>query len=156
MIYVDNLIEWPTKIRCFREGSCHMFARIADLEALHAFATRIGLRRAWFQHAGKGTAHYDLTPAKRRAAVAAGAIELDRNAAVAIWKENRAALAACITGENRLMATIDQQTENCCEHGDHPAPIGKRFCSPECQTCDAADTPTDDAECAGICQGMPQ
>lgn len=26
--------------------------------------------------------------------------------------------------------------ENVCEHGDHPAPEGKRFCSPECAECE--------------------
>lgn len=40
--------------------------------------------------------------------------------------------------------------ENVCEHGDHVAPPGRRFCSPECARCELAEC--DDAdECAGIC-----
>ena len=46
-----------------------------DLEALHAAATAIGLKRAWFQ--GRSTfAHYDLTATKRALAVSRGAIEI--------------------------------------------------------------------------------
>lgn len=47
----------------------------------------------------------------------------------------------------------DPLAENVCEHGDHAAPVGKRFCSPECARCELADTLEHDAECAGICQG---
>lgn len=68
-VYVDELHRWPTRIRCFREGSCHMTAD--TLEELHAMAERIGLRRAWFQD-GR-VPHYDLTPRRREAALAAGA-----------------------------------------------------------------------------------
>lgn len=28
---------------------------------------------------------------------------------------------------------------NCCEHGDHPAPDGKRFCSEACALCDLGE-----------------
>lgn len=28
--------------------------------------------------------------------------------------------------------------ENVCEHGDHPAPAGRRFCSFECEACEHA------------------
>jgi hypothetical protein len=48
----------------------------SDLDELHAMASRIGLKRAWFQ--GDSTfAHYDLTASKRRLAVAAGAMEIE-------------------------------------------------------------------------------
>lgn len=39
---------------------------------------------------------------------------------------------------------------NVCEHGDHPAPPGKRFCSRACAECERADC-DDSEECAGIC-----
>jgi hypothetical protein len=39
---------------------------------------------------------------------------------------------------------------NVCEHGDHPAPAGHRFCSTLCAACDKADVP-DGQECAGVC-----
>ena len=49
---------------------CHM-ATDGDLAELHAFAARLGLRRAWFQRD-----HYDLPPHGRAAAVALGAVEV--------------------------------------------------------------------------------
>lgn len=42
--------------------------------------------------------------------------------------------------------------ENVCEHGDHPAPAGQRFCSPECKRCEATDADFS-VGCAGICFG---
>ena len=41
--------------------------------------------------------------------------------------------------------------ENVCEHGDHPAPAGKRFCSRACQECEATDHDARKTECAGVC-----
>lgn len=61
---------------------CHM---IADTPAeLHAMADRIGVARRWFQTPPKASFwHYDIAKSKRALAVAAGAIECDRNAFVA-------------------------------------------------------------------------
>lgn len=71
-VYVDAIIKWPTPIRCFKNGSCHM---IADtLEELHDMAKKIGLKREWFQNTK--TPHYDLTVSKRAMVVKLGAIEL--------------------------------------------------------------------------------
>ena len=44
-----------------------------------------------------------------------------------------------------------QVEENCCEHGDHPAPAGLRFCSSACARCEVADH-DGTKECAGICK----
>lgn len=71
-VYVDELVVWPTRIRCFKAGSAHLTADTD--EELHELAARIGLRRAWFQMSSSGVPHYDLTPRKRAAAIAAGAI----------------------------------------------------------------------------------
>lgn len=78
-IYVDELIAYgqqakPGAERYFGNGkqSCHMSCD-GDLEELHRFAERIGLKRAWFQNAS--LPHYDLTPKKRTAALRAGAVE---------------------------------------------------------------------------------
>lgn len=72
MIMVDELHFWPgPKPRCFRAGSCHLTTE-GDLEALHAFAARLGLKRVWFQP--KSTPHYDLTPGKRELALEIGAV----------------------------------------------------------------------------------
>jgi hypothetical protein len=42
---------------------------------------------------------------------------------------------------------------NCCEHGDHPAPYGKRFCSIACEICDESESPLE-VECAGLCRSL--
>lgn len=73
-VYVDDLCNRGWKLG----WSCHL---IADDEGeLHAFALRIGLRRAWFQP--RSSPHYDLTVGRRADAVALGAVELDRRAFV--------------------------------------------------------------------------
>lgn len=74
-VYVDEIREWPTPIRCFHGGSCHMTAD--TLDELHAFARELRLKAEWFQpqkHPIYGAPHYDLTPAKREKALALGAI----------------------------------------------------------------------------------
>jgi hypothetical protein len=43
-----------------------------SLEELHAFAERLGLRRAWFQSAR--VPHYDLTTRRHASALKAGAV----------------------------------------------------------------------------------
>jgi Protein of unknown function (DUF4031) len=73
-VYVDQISIWPTTIRCFKGGSCHMIAD--SLDELHAFARKIGLRKGWFQQGRMP--HYDLTPKRRVVAVQMGAIELTR------------------------------------------------------------------------------
>lgn len=47
-----------------------------NLDALHAMARKIGLRRDWFQHKDS-FAHYDVTANKRRQALEAGAIAIE-------------------------------------------------------------------------------
>lgn len=69
-VYVDEIQRWPTNLRIFQEGSCHLTAD--TVEELHAFAARIGLRRAWFQ-SGR-VPHYDLTPLRRLVALVEGAV----------------------------------------------------------------------------------
>lgn len=71
---------------------CHM---IADTPAeLHAMADRIGLNRRWFQTPPKASFwHYDIAKSKRALAVAAGAIECDRNTFVAALRRIRASRA---------------------------------------------------------------
>lgn len=69
---VDELQVWPgPKPRCFRAGSCHLTVD-GDIEALHAFAARLGLKRTWFQP--RSTPHYDLVPSKRELALKLGAV----------------------------------------------------------------------------------
>lgn len=70
-VMVDELMAWPYAKGVFRRGSCHLTA--STMDELHAFALRLGLRRDWFQEHAL-LPHYDLTPRKRAAAMAAGAV----------------------------------------------------------------------------------
>lgn len=74
-VYVDRLPDNASWGR-WRNGA-HMLG--TDLDELHAFAARVGLRRAWFQSEAT-FAHYDLTASKRSLAVAAGAVETETGA----------------------------------------------------------------------------
>jgi uncharacterized protein DUF4031 len=90
-VYVDPLFQWPaarySNAQAQATGAknkhtwCHMFADEADCSELHAMAAKIGLRRSWFQGD-----HYDLTPGRRAAALAAGAKAVTREEAVVIWR----------------------------------------------------------------------
>lgn len=76
MILVDPIRQYPTNLRTFRAGSCHMVSDTSEAE-LHEFAARIGLSRSWAQLRPKASAaHYDLTASRRAAAVKAGAVEV--------------------------------------------------------------------------------
>lgn len=68
-IYVDPSI-WPFRGQMY----CHMMTD-GPVEELHRFADKIGLRRSWFQNK-PGIPHYDLSPRKRKIAVAKGAVEV--------------------------------------------------------------------------------
>lgn len=91
-VYVDALQVWPHAWGPFLQGSCHMFARLADLPALHALAKSIGVSRSWYQDKRDG-GHYDLTPSKRALAIKAGALELDRAETVRVLRDNRSLLS---------------------------------------------------------------
>jgi hypothetical protein len=95
MVYVDQLRDWGWRLG----PSCHL---IADTnEELHAFAARLGLKRAWFQAKSSGP-HYDLTASKRAIAVRLGAVELEDRPFHAILRAWRDAALA------RIRATEDE------------------------------------------------
>lgn len=74
-IYVDDIFRaTPRTAQARKHGIewCHMMSD-GNLEELHQLAEKIGLKRSWFQFTV--IPHYDLTPAKRKQAIAAGAIE---------------------------------------------------------------------------------
>lgn len=80
---VDELQSWPGKAKAgarhvFGDGrsSCHLTTD-GPLEELHAFALRLGLKRAWFQNHPRAP-HYDLVPAKRTRALDLGAMYVSR------------------------------------------------------------------------------
>ena len=88
-VFVDSLVGWPTQY-CLENGKreawgkewCHLWSD--DMQALHAIAERIGMRRTWFQD-DAAFPHYDLSPAKRLMAIRHGAVERS----VADWLKER-------------------------------------------------------------------
>ena len=81
-VYVDNA-------RLGRGGKlwCHLVAD--SLEELHAFASRLGLRRGWFQSSARYP-HYDVTVALREKALTLGAKAGDKATIVACARYLRA------------------------------------------------------------------
>lgn len=80
-VYVDPLVDFGWVLRDRQVKSCHMFAD--TLDELHEMAARIGMKRSWLQPSPPASIdHYDLVASRREAAIAAGAVELDRRAAV--------------------------------------------------------------------------
>ena len=72
-VYVDTIVVYPNAWGPFKKGSCHL---VADtLDELHAFAEKLGMRRAWFQDT-KHMPHYDLTPKRREEALRLGAVSI--------------------------------------------------------------------------------
>lgn len=84
-VYVDRLTEYGGSSTFRWKHSCHMYAD--TLEELHAFAKRIGMRRAWFQDKAS-LPHYDLNAGRRVAAVKAGAVEHCRHRMVNFMRTN--------------------------------------------------------------------
>lgn len=80
-VYVDVSIH-----KFGRMVMCHMIGDTPD--ELHAMADKIGVDRKWFQ-LPPHFPHYDIAKSKRTLAVAAGAIECDRNTLVAAMRRIR-------------------------------------------------------------------
>ena len=68
-VYVDN---WSAPFG--RMMMCHMIADTT--EELLVMCDRIGVQRKWIQKPGTHWEHFDVCLSKRKAAIAAGAIEL--------------------------------------------------------------------------------
>lgn len=93
MIYVDPLISCVPNRNWRHNESCHLMCDPGDdFTEMHSFAAGIGLKRCWFQNRKGSTPHYDLTASMRARAVAAGAVEIDRQRTVEIiraWRAHR-------------------------------------------------------------------
>lgn len=55
---------------------CHMTSDADNIEELHLFAAKLGLRRQYFQGDKPWFQHYDLIASKRAQAVKLGAVEI--------------------------------------------------------------------------------
>lgn len=84
-IFVDSVFI-PASVGRHRSAKwCHLVTDRYDPAELHEFAAKIGLKREWFQYklgatgrtGGPWTWHYDVTEAKRSAALEAGARQLE-------------------------------------------------------------------------------
>lgn len=71
MICMDPLQTYPGRPHG-HDRWCHLYDDGDDLDALHAFAARLGLRRSWFQ-SHRLLPHYDLTAGKHAQALRLGA-----------------------------------------------------------------------------------
>jgi hypothetical protein len=98
VIYVDSLMwhvmpvaYWNAQAQWVGDRNehrwCHLFADTP--EELHAFAYRIKLRPEWARRSNNGILHYDLTPTRRKAAVAAGARELNHRRLAELVRRQR-------------------------------------------------------------------
>jgi len=95
-VYVDNA-RIPARAGNITGRWSHLTADTQ--EELHAFAERIGLRRAWFQDRCKSPLcrqpcvhwHYDVTEGRRQAALAAGAVDMDIRKWAELVRARRAA-----------------------------------------------------------------
>lgn len=80
-VYVDELIGHGGSATFKWKESCHMFAD--TLEELHLMATKIGLKREWFQISKAGFPHYDLNANKRNQVLRYDVIIVRRGPALA-------------------------------------------------------------------------
>lgn len=68
LFYVDPLQKWPTKIRCFKDGSSHLHTLPGWEDYLHAFVVgALKLSRDYYQPGQ--LPHYDLTVGKHHHAL---------------------------------------------------------------------------------------
>jgi Protein of unknown function (DUF4031) len=89
-VYVDQPVH-----RFRHMLMCHMLAD--SPQELHEMADRIGMARKWYQREAS-TPHYDISKEKRAAAIAAGAVEVDRRGLVAVIRRIRASILASPDG----------------------------------------------------------
>jgi Protein of unknown function (DUF4031) len=96
-VYVDDWRQWAQVGPV--EGRWSHLTADSDAE-LHEFASRLGLRREWFQdrHRDATRHHYDVTEPTRVRAIAAGARAVTWREAARIRRQRREAEAASAAG----------------------------------------------------------
>ena len=68
-------MAWPKTKRWKYGYVSHLFCDPGNIEKLHEFAQKIGLKKEWFQNKPQFP-HYDLSPGMRTRAVKSGAEEV--------------------------------------------------------------------------------
>lgn len=72
-VYIDDMYLYPVG----KLGRMKMSHLIADTQTeLLAMVDAIGVQRKWIQHAGEPGEHFDIAMAKRKLAIAAGAMPI--------------------------------------------------------------------------------
>jgi Protein of unknown function (DUF4031) len=84
MIYVDEIKFYPNTNLKYKKW-CHLWTDSDNIEELHLFAEKLGLKRDWFQNK-KNIPHYDLVPTKRDLAIQFGAQQISIQQ---FFKENK-------------------------------------------------------------------
>jgi len=77
-VLIDNLREYPNRPYRIKQW-CHMGTddhTNAGIDELHEMATRIGMKRHWFQDKPRFP-HYDVSASRRSLAIKYGAKEVD-------------------------------------------------------------------------------
>lgn len=127
MIVVDDM-RLPARVGRLSARWSHLYTDGHDDE-LHAFADRLGLKRAWFQHEGKVTSHYDVTDTMRTKAIALGAVSIGY-----MSREALDIIHAKLDARGELLSTRDAHTMGLCvdcKNAQHSA--GR----PRCESCHA-------------------
>jgi hypothetical protein len=102
-VYVDDAIHPWRGMKW-----CHLFS--ADLDELHEFAGRLGLKRAWFQQPPKASwPHYDTIAKRRGVALGMGAVAADRWTTMLISTE--AQIAWCKVHRPEAVPLFEEQRE---------------------------------------------
>ena len=85
-VYVDPIRVCLTSRNWPYKKAAHLVAD--SVEQLHDFASRLGLKRVWFQNR-PSLPHYDLTEGMRWQAIRHGAIAITHKEFVKMMKSNR-------------------------------------------------------------------
>jgi hypothetical protein len=92
-VYIDDWRQ-PARLGPVDDRWSHL---VADSDAeLHAFAARLGMKRAWFQHKASRPhqGHYDLPERAREDALALGAVEVTWRQVGRMMRDRRATRTA--------------------------------------------------------------
>jgi hypothetical protein len=89
-VYVDNLRPSLKNKNWRYDKACHLMSD--SIDELHLFASKIGLKRSWFQ--SNTLPHYDLTRRMRARAIDFGAVEITDKQMVEMIHKHRHRKAA--------------------------------------------------------------
>lgn len=107
---VDELVTFPTSLRVFKAGSCHLTTD-GPIDALHAFARKLGMKRSWFQDHPLAP-HYDLTASKRAMALELGAVFVPARHQAIARRNARATLSNSLAELERTDPKVREASEN--------------------------------------------